>query len=77
MELINIYKKKVLKLFTDQLIGRTLLQHFTDFANDNQLAHLIEKCTDYCLKRELTPNEKFGIAMIIRYATEISENNGK
>lgn len=77
MELINIYRKRVLKLFTDQLIGRTLLQHFNDFVNDNQLNHLIEKCTDYCLKRELTPNEKFGVAMIIRYATEINENNGK
>lgn len=77
MELLHTYQKKVLKLFTDELIGRTLLQHFNDFANDNQLAHLIEKCTDYCLKRTLTPNEKFGVAMIVRYATEIHENNQK
>lgn len=77
MELINIYRKKALKLYTDELIGRTLLQHFNDFANDNQLANLIEKCTDYCIKRTLTPNEKYGVAMIVRYATEITENNVK
>lgn len=84
----NNYIKKVLKLYTDQLIGRRLLGYFNDYLStitkeyvNEPTSKLLEQLKDYCISEHLTPNEKFGVAMIIRYSNEINDiltqdNNG-
>lgn len=84
----NNYIKKVLKLYTDQLIGRRLLAYFNDYLStvtkeyiNEPTDKLLNQLKEYCLSENLTPNEKFGVAMIIRYSNEINdiltrENNG-
>lgn len=84
----NTYIKKVMKLFTDQLIGRRLLGYFNDYLStvtkeyiNEPTDNLLTQLKDYCINEHLTPNEKYGVAMIIRYSTEIndiitSSNNG-
>lgn len=84
----NTYIKKVMKLYTDQLIGRRLLGCFNDYLStvtkeyiNEPTDKLLNQLKEYCLSENLTPNEKFGVAMIIRYSNEINDiittdNNG-
>lgn len=84
----NNYIKKVIKLYTDQIIGRRLLAYFNDYLStitkeyvNEPTSKLLEQLKDYCISEHLTPNEKFGVAMIIRYSNEINDiitrdNNG-
>ena len=84
----NNYTKKVLKLYTDQLIGRRLLSYFNEYLTtitkeyvNEPTNKLLERLKEYCISEHLTPNEKFGVAMIIRYSNEINDiltqdNNG-
>lgn len=85
----NNYIKKVLKLYTDQLIGRRLLAYFNEYLTtitkeyvNEPTDKLLTQLKDYCISEHLTPNEKYGVAMIIRFSNEINsiiskENNGK
>lgn len=76
----NNYIKKVLKLYTDQLIGRRLLSYFNDYLStitadyiNEPTDKLLNQLKEYCISENLTPNEKYGVAMIIRYSNEIND----